>query len=216
MAWKYCNGDFSQRDKGRRPRGSLRTLNVYIYIVYRDTRAIGTRIYADVECRYHRARMSIGITSRGDILLSLCWREFTVLRSSAAARRLKGYKRTDPCVSPLFPLIFLVENPQSVRSAFLFPSVPLTPARTNRIETLAPPEEEEGARHYLTYVVHGKRLRIRREPFSRGSLELLYLHDWRTLRIERDREKESAITLNREWRHGSQSLRPICPDARTY
>lgn len=86
--------------------------------------------YDDVECRYHRARMSNGITSRGDILLCVGAGLPFCLRSRApllilllllrlrlrAARRLKGYKRTDPCVSPLFPLIFLLENPQSVRS----------------------------------------------------------------------------------------------------
>lgn len=89
---------------------------IYIYIHYyrkheRETRAVC--IYADVEGRYHRARMSIGITSRGDILLSVLAR---VYRFAFESRRLKGYKRTDPCVSPLFPLIFLHENPQSVRA----------------------------------------------------------------------------------------------------
>ena len=67
---------------------------------------------------YHRARMSNGITSREtsysvrgvyrfDSILSL---SFLFLSLSPIlvrpTNRPKGYKRTDPCVSPLFPLIF--------------------------------------------------------------------------------------------------------------
>lgn len=62
------------------------------------------------------------------------------------------------------------KSPERAISLSLFPSVPLTPARTNRIETLAPPEKrEEDARHYLTYVVHGKRRQIQRAVFQRLS-----------------------------------------------
>lgn len=133
-----------------------------------------TYIYADIECRYHRARMSIGITSRGDILLSVLAR---VYRFAFESRRLKGYKRTDPCVSPLFPLIFPHENPQSVRAASLSSSVPLTLARTNRIETLAPPEERRRCA-LLPYLCSTWETAVDSESrFPAALSELPYLHD---------------------------------------
>lgn len=81
MAWKYCNGNFSQQDKGRRPRGSSRTLNVYIQRHMRDRTRMDTR----------RRRVSVSPRENVDwnyvkrrIFYSLCWRGFTVLRSRAA------------------------------------------------------------------------------------------------------------------------------------
>lgn len=119
MAWKYCNGDFSQRDKGQRPRGSSRTLNVYIQRHMRDRSRMYTR------------RRRVSVSPRENVDWNYVKRRYSTLcvgarvyRFAFESRRLKGYKRTDPCVSPLFPLIFPLENPQSVRSAFL--SFPLS------------------------------------------------------------------------------------------
>lgn len=135
-----------------------------------------TRRYDDVECRYHR-RENVEWNYVKRRYPTLCWRGFTVLPSESrapllilllllrlrlrlrAVRRLKGYKRTDPCVSPLFPLIFLLENPQSVRSGgyLLFShslslslSVPMrTELRSQHKLRDARSRQEEDTRHYL-------------------------------------------------------------------
>lgn len=93
MAWKYCTGIFPSGRRGRRPRDSSRTPNALIYVCVYLSIYVYIMLALTRRARYHRARMSNGITSRGDILL--CWRGFTVLRSSghlfyAFAARLKG------------------------------------------------------------------------------------------------------------------------------
>ena len=126
MAWKYCNRNFSRWHRGRRPHGPQTYVSICTYTctkrhLHVRQRRVSVSPRENVEWNYVKRRYS-----------TLCWREFTVLPSDPstssyssssssssslrAARRLKGYKRTDPCVSPLFPLIFLLENPQSVRS----------------------------------------------------------------------------------------------------
>lgn len=206
MAWKYCDGDFSQRSPT--PRDSSRIPNVRVHVHATFTRAhTPTRSVSVSPARECRTELRQEIYATPPRARARADAGFTVSRSSCSsfAHLFVVFARCG-CSKVTNALTHACHR----YSHWFFPTkIRRACNRAGELSLLSLRREKRqrtyesnrlarrGRRASLPYVVHGKRRRSRR---SRFPSTLATVFAWLT----ESREKE--ITLNRGWKHGRQSF----------